>query len=399
MGDVAKKEFSFVIVAGGSGTRMNGKNGERKQFIDIGGRPLWRLCADTAAGLFDKGIREIVLVLPKDTTASAIDEIKRNWDATVPLVTAEGGAERADSVLNGIMSASCDYVMVHDAARPFASKELLLRLMEETSETEGAVPLLPVSDALKHVCGDDIAKVNRDGLFATQTPQSFHRTTLISALEKHGAGAKDEAEAWLAANLTLRRVEGERLNFKVTWRDDLKLARALTGEKTIRTGLGYDVHRLVPERPLIIGGVRIKDSPLGLLGHSDADLLSHAIADALLGAAGLPDIGNLFPANDDTYKDADSVELLKRAAELVRANGWRVEWVDAAVQAQVPRLNSYIPEMKKRLSDAINPGGPDCVNIKAKSAEGIGDAGMGGSMNCWAVATLSLRDGDGEDGL
>ena len=189
------------------------------------------------------------------------------------------------------------------------------------------------------------------------------------------------------------------MNFKVTWRDDLKLARALNGEKTIRTGIGYDVHRLVPERPLIIGGVRIKDSPLGLLGHSDADLLSHAIADALLGAAGLPDIGNLFPANDDTYKDADSVKLLKRAAELVRANGWRVEWVDAAVQAQVPRLNSYIPEMKKRLSDAINPGGADCVNIKAKSAEGIGDAGMGGSMNCWAVATLSLRDGDGEDGL
>ena len=385
------KDFSFVIVAGGSGSRMGG---EKKQFRLLEGRPLWRWSADLAASMRGDGVAEIVLVLPRG------DAHPQPWpeDCPVPLRIAEGGAVRPESVVNGLAACSCGYVMVHDAARPLVSGALLKRLMEATDERVGAVPVLPIAEAVKCIGADGrVRAMDREGLFTTQTPQSFFRKPLMSALERHGASAKDEAEAWLAAGLELRCLEGERLNFKVTWPEDLSAARALRrggGEAVpmiTRTGLGYDVHRLVPERPLVLGGVRIEDSPLGLLGHSDADLLAHAVADALLGAAGLPDIGNLFPASDEAYRNADSMELLRRVVERVRGERWTVVWVDAVIQAQVPRLNARLPEMRSRLSELLSPGGPNCVNLKAKSAEGTGDPGMGRSMTCWAAATLTRK--------
>ncbi|MCR5346409.1 MAG: 2-C-methyl-D-erythritol 2,4-cyclodiphosphate synthase [Fretibacterium sp.] len=371
--------------------------GQRKQFLPLGGRSLWRWSADRAASLAGAGIGEIVLVLPRG------EVLPQPWDenTSVPLRIAEGGLSRADSVLSGLLAASFEYVMVHDAARPFAGEALLRRLMEATSETVGAVPVLPVADALKRVDGKQVSTVDRDGLFITQTPQAFHRTSLMKVLRDCVSLVKDEAEAWLAAGMELCCVEGERLNFKVTWQDDLRMARALAEreESSQRTGLGYDVHRLVPDRPLILGGVRIEESPLGLLGHSDADLLAHAVADALLGAAGLPDIGNLFPASDPTYRGADSMELLREVVRRVTREGWRVSWVDAVIQAQVPRLNAFLPEMKKRLSAILNPNGQNCVNLKAKSAEGTGDEGRGASMTCWAAATLCRAYAEGPDNL
>ena len=380
------KRFSFVVVAGGSGTRMAGDGlapGAPKQFLPVNGRPLWRWGAETAAGMPD-AVGEVVLVLPMGNVTP------QPWDfaGSVPLRLAGGGASRPESVLSGLLASSCDYVMVHDAARPFATPALLRRLMEATSEAVGAVPVLPVADALKRVTDNRVEAVDREGLYLTQTPQSFYRPALIEALKAYGAGSKDEAEAWLASGRELICVEGERLNFKITWPEDLRMSQALAERASIRTGVGYDVHRLVPGRPLILGGVRIEGSPLGLLGHSDADLLAHAVADALLGAAGLPDIGNLFPASDERYRGADSMELLRDAVARARREGWRVVWVDAVIQAQVPRLNPHLPAMRERLSAVLNPGGANCVNIKAKSAEGTGDAGGAGSMTCWATATL-----------
>ena len=381
------KDFSFLIVAGGSGSRIGG---ERKQFRPLGGRPLWRWSADLAASMEGDGIAEVVLVLPHG------EAVPQAWPENgVPLRLAEGGASRPESVMNGLAVCSCPYVMVHDAARPLVSGALLKKLMAATDERFGAVPVLPVAEAVKRIDAEGRpSAVDREGLYATQTPQSFCRGPLTSALERHGASVKDEAEAWLAAGLELRCLEGERLNFKVTWPEDLTLARALKegGASTVRTGLGYDVHRLVPERPLILGGVRIEDSPLGLLGHSDADLLAHTVSDALLGAAGFPDIGNLFPASDEAYRGADSMELLRCVVGRIRKERWTVVWVDAVIQAQIPRLNARLPEMRSRLSALLNPGGPNCVNLKAKSAEGTGDPGLGRSMTCWAAATLAREE-------
>ncbi len=388
------KKFSFLIVAGGAGSRIGGLE---KQFRALGGKPLWRWSSDFALSMSEYGIDEIVLVLPKGS-------VNQNMD-TGSLKITYGGDTRPESVKNGLAACKCDYVMVHDAARPFITKKLLLSLMNSTTGTVGAVPVMLMAEAVKRIEKnkkeggiDVVTAVDREGLFTTQTPQSFFRTALIDVLNRYGTDVKDEAEAWLAAGYELKCVEGERLNFKVTWPDDLRLAEALAGvshnskSSVIRTGLGYDVHRLVPERPLILGGVHIDSSPLGLLGHSDADVLAHTVSDAILGAAGLPDIGNLFPASDLRYKGADSMELLRQSSEKVRAEGWRIVWVDAVIEAQVPRLNSYLPLMRDKLSSLLTDSGENCVNLKAKSAEGTGDPGAARSMVCRAVATLQ-REG------
>lgn len=362
------REFSFVIAAGGSGSRMGNI---RKQFMTLCNKPLWRWSADIAAKC--PGIKEVVLIIPAGYDAEI--------ESAFPIKIAHGGSERAISVLNGLREASCDYVLVHDAARPFATPELFRALMEKIDDDSGAVPVLPVSDALKRIDGEKISCVERDGLFITQTPQCFPRKKLIDAVKDY-PHAKDEAEAWRNAGHELRCVAGERLNYKITQKEDMMIARALTEQSIIRTGLGYDVHRLVPERRLILGGIEITDSPLGLLGHSDADLLTHSIMDAILGGAGLPDIGNIFPASDEKFRGADSLKLLAEVMSLVNAEGWNVEFVDAVVQAQVPRLNKYRDAIIESLSKFCP------VSIKFKSAENLDDAGSGLSMTCWACATL-----------
>jgi 2-C-methyl-D-erythritol 4-phosphate cytidylyltransferase/2-C-methyl-D-erythritol 2,4-cyclodiphosphate synthase len=388
---MSAKVFSFLIVAGGSGSRVGGLS---KQFRPLGGRPLWRWSLEPVLSAIDVGIEEVVLVLPQGHT----EEV--NILFPLPFKTAFGGPSRADSVKNGLKECTRDYVMVHDAARPFASPKLLRALAAQTDPETGAVPLLPLAEAVKRVePGGQIRAVDREGLYATQTPQSFFREALVRALaEENVSSFKDEAEAWLAAGMELRGVEGERRNFKITWSEDLLLAetvaaKAAVGKQTgeTRTGVGYDVHRLIPERPLILGGVTIP-SPLGLLGHSDADALAHAVADAVLGAAGLPDIGNLFPASDQRYKGADSLGLLRRAADLARREGWEVLWVDAVVVVQVPRLNEYLPLMRERLSEAMASERGLCVNVKVKSAEGTDDPGAGRSIVCHAVATLARSE-------
>ena len=363
-----EKSVSFVIVAGGSGIRMGG---EKKQFMILGGRPLWKWSYDI---LTHEIVNEAILVIPQGSEINYVSE-----SSAVPLKITYGGKERAESVMNGLKEARCDYVMVHDAARPFLSMNLIRSLIDATDESHGAVPVLPVSDALKKIDGDNISCVDRDGLYVTQTPQSFPREKLIKALCDN-LKAKDEAEAWLKNGHELRYVEGERLNFKVTWPEDMMISRALT-EGITRTGTGYDIHRLVPERKLILGGIEI-DSRLGLLGHSDADLLTHSVMDSILGAAGLPDIGNIFPASDEKFRNADSIELLREVMSMVTAEGWYVDFVDAVVQAQVPRLNAYreaITASMKRFFE---------FNVKFKSAEHIDDCGYGLSMSCWAVSTL-----------
>ena len=359
--------FSFVIAAGGSGSRMGSR---RKQFMTLGNKPVWRWSADIAAKT--PGIDEVVLIIPAEYDGII--------EAPYPVKTVHGGSERALSVLNGLRAASCDYVMVHDAARPFATQELFSALMAETDSDSGVVPVLPVSDALKRIDGEVISCVERDGLYITQTPQSFQRDKLIEAVKQY-PHAKDEAEAWQASGHALRYVAGEKMNYKITQKEDMMTARALA-EGTTRTGLGYDVHRLVPERRLVLGGVEIPDSPLGLLGHSDADLLTHAVMDAILGASGLPDIGSIFPADDEKFRDADSLGLLREVMRLAEAEGWRVEFVDAVVQAQVPRLNKYRDAVLESLGKFF------AVNVKFKSAETLDDAGAGLSMTCWVCATL-----------
>jgi 2-C-methyl-D-erythritol 4-phosphate cytidylyltransferase/2-C-methyl-D-erythritol 2,4-cyclodiphosphate synthase len=400
------KRFSFIVVAGGQGKRAAGNSLSSfpKQFHLIGGRPMWFWSVECALTL--DSVDEIIIVIPDDLlTESAVSSFfspssaffKNENNKSIKIV--KGGEQRADSVMNGLTACSSDFVLIHDAARPYVSGKLCKALMEKVSAERGAIPVLPVSEALKKiVCIKDgeknpyslnyvnISAVERENIFGTQTPQVFPRLLLIEAIRKAKNmmfDPKDEAEAWLLLGYDLAPVEGERLNFKVTWPEDFRIAEGVLSRMT-RTGLGYDIHPLVPGRKLILGGVEI-NSPLGLLGHSDADALVHAVCDAILGGAELPDIGILFPASDEKYKGANSIELLTLVVCRVRGAGWEPTFIDCVIEAQTPKLSSYIPEMKSAIEKVLG-----CVvNIKAKSGEHIPPVGDAACIVCHVAATMT----------
>jgi 2-C-methyl-D-erythritol 4-phosphate cytidylyltransferase/2-C-methyl-D-erythritol 2,4-cyclodiphosphate synthase len=356
--------------------------GVPKQFRSLGGRPLWHWSAKVAEGLYSDGlIDELVVVLPEGTGEEAVD-------LSCPVTYASGGCERTDSVINGLEASSSEYVMIHDAARPFLDPRICLDLIGAVSGERGAIPLLPSVDSLKGVDGDVTSVIPRDAVFRTQTPQAFRRKPLLEILRASGS-ATDEASVWLASSKELARVPGDEKNFKITTDFDWHIARSLVdSSREIRTGYGYDLHELVPGRKLIIGGLDIP-SPLGLLGHSDADVLCHAISDALLGAAGRDDIGTLFPASDERYRDIDSTLILERALEIISSDGWGIEWIDVVLIAQVPRLGSIMRKVLENLGRKFTVHKlMDKMNIKVKSGEYVGGAGRGEYMACHAVATI-----------
>lgn len=313
-----------------------------------------------------------------------------------------GGASRRDSVLAGcqllvdaLATNSC-WVMVHDAARPGLDQVSLSRLwsaIEDKTSTQGAILALPLADTIKRadqgVCAETL---NRDALWAAQTPQLFPLNRLIQAYAQ-APNATDEASAVEAAGGTVRLVLGSKRNFKLTEPDDFVLMEALMAQSDFpfSIGQGVDVHALVSGRPLIIGGVTIPYDK-GLAGHSDADVLLHAITDAILGAAGLGDIGRHFPDTDPTYKGADSAKLLEVAVQRVQEAGWVVCNIDSTVIAQAPKIMPHAPAMAKVIARCC---GVDVsqVNIKGKTTEQLGFVGRGEGIAAQAVAMLARKPG------
>ena len=365
---------AFVILAAGKGRRLGGRP---KQFRLLGGKPVMGYSLDVAESLKAAGlVSEIVIVLPDGG----------KWELSVPadvkIVT--GGASRSMSVLAALKVCRAESVLLHDAARPFLSFDLCRRLLAARREDGGVIPLLPEVNALKRMEGDSMSAVDRDGLYITQTPQLFPRRALEELLQASDFSARDEAELWLQSGKVVSSVEGETMNFKITDEGDWQMARRLAEGGEIRTGLGYDVHPLMPGRKLVLGGVVIP-SRLGLDGHSDGDALCHACADAVLSAAGLPDIGTLYPASDEQYQDADSTELLGDVLGRIKAQGWRVHWLSAVVSAQTPRLAPWkeqiVASMEKLLEGKT-------FSVTFKSGEAVGSAGRGEAFYVWAAATL-----------
>jgi 2-C-methyl-D-erythritol 4-phosphate cytidylyltransferase/2-C-methyl-D-erythritol 2,4-cyclodiphosphate synthase len=377
------KSWSFILMAAGSGRRVGGVP---KQFRMLGGRPLWRWSAGVAEEMYLMGeISELVVVFPD---GGNLAEEGETTGLKCPVVLASGGAERTLSVLNGLRSASSDFVMIHDAARPFLNREVCKRLMEKTSEESGAIPLLSSADSLKEFHGEQMSPVPRERIFRTQTPQAFPRRPLIEALD--GAGvATDEASVWLDASGKLAWTQGDEKNFKITTDFDWRVAQSLVNTfRETRTGFGYDVHEMIPGRKLVLGGLEIPFE-MGLLGHSDADVICHAISDALLGAAGLGDIGSLFPASDERYKDVDSTFILESVLLMIAQDGWAPSWIDAVLVAQVPRLGAVMPDILKNLGKRFTVYNLiEKINLKVKSGERVSGIGRAECMECSAVATI-----------
>jgi 2-C-methyl-D-erythritol 4-phosphate cytidylyltransferase/2-C-methyl-D-erythritol 2,4-cyclodiphosphate synthase len=388
-----------ILVAAGQSRRF----GTDKLWIDIWGRPVWRWGLDALLAV--PGMAKVALVAPAD----ALDR----FTAALPpqcgdlVLVVAGGAERTDSVVAGITALTAagvaeeTPVLVHDAARPAASPELMVRVVSTVRGGTGAVPLVPVADSLKTI---DAARavtgaIDRETVFAAQTPQGATLVQLRAAMEEThawGRSATDEAAAMASGGIGVRAVEGDPVNRKLTDPGDDAMLRAALGGWSVplaapvvgeglRAGIGFDAHRLEEGRELHLGGL-LFPGETGLAGHSDGDAALHAVIDALLGAARLGDVGRLFPPDDEKWRNADSADLLAAAVERLGAAGWRPVGVDLAIVARRPQIEPRRAELVKRLAELTGLE-PDAISVKGTTSDGLGFAGAEG-IAAFAVATV-----------
>jgi 2-C-methyl-D-erythritol 4-phosphate cytidylyltransferase / 2-C-methyl-D-erythritol 2,4-cyclodiphosphate synthase len=301
-----------------------------------------------------------------------------------------GGAERSDSVLNGLKAIGGGSVLVHDAARPFCPPYVIDRLLEALNGHDGAVPVLPVADTLAQGGAVLEAPVDRKRLLRVQTPQAFHVEDLLYAYEEAGiSNATDESTVMLAAGLKVAAVEGDPMLEKLTTAADWERAEAIIAGRMIsRTGLGFDVHAFAGEGPIMLGGVAVPHSR-GLAGHSDADVALHAITDALLGAAGLGDIGEHFPPSDPRWMGAASEQFLANAAELIRSRGGIIDHVDVTIIAEEPKVGPHRSAIRARIAKILQLELGQ-VSLKATTTEGLGFTGRREGMAAQAVASIRM---------
>jgi len=306
-----------------------------------------------------------------------------------------GGSSRAESVSHGIAAAAAgaEFVLVHDAARPFADRSLVDRVVRATREHGAAIPALAVPDTVKRVnaAGRVEATIDRGDLRLAQTPQGARTSWLVQALseaEREGFAVTDEASALERCGHPVAIVAGEPDNFKLTVAADVARARGLAGESTmeLRVGHGFDIHRFGEDRRLVLGGVYFEDE-VGLLGHSDADVVLHAAMDAVLGAAGQGDIGELFPPDDPQFKDADSAELARTVTASVAGAGYSIVNLDLMLLAERPRIRPRVTEMRESIAVCFGVAA-DRVGLKATTLEGLGALGRKEGIACQAVALL-----------
>jgi 2-C-methyl-D-erythritol 4-phosphate cytidylyltransferase / 2-C-methyl-D-erythritol 2,4-cyclodiphosphate synthase len=390
-----------IIAAGGRGLRLGADR--PKQFLDIGGQAM--LDMSVAALAASDRISEIVVALPNEHVASVSADWSGKFQKPVTCVT--GGARRQDSVANAFarVSPGADVVLVHDAARPFVTAAVIERTIDGALAHGAAIAAIPVRDTVKQAEGPLVegahvvkATLRRDEIFLAQTPQAFRRDVFASVLASAGdADATDEAMLAERAGHPVYLVAGDPANIKITTADDLATAKAVALQQArnmegdgfshrLRIGTGYDLHRLVAGRQLILAGVTIPFE-LGLDGHSDADIVCHAVTDAVLGAIAAGDIGRLFPDTDPQWKGADSISLLRGAMAHVTAQGYGVSNVDVTVIAQRPKLVPHLEAMRANLAAALNVG-VGAVSVKGKTNEGVDSMGRGESMACHAVVLL-----------
>jgi 2-C-methyl-D-erythritol 4-phosphate cytidylyltransferase/2-C-methyl-D-erythritol 2,4-cyclodiphosphate synthase len=385
---------SAIIAAGGRGARLGGER--PKQFLSLCGRPILQRSVEAFAQ--HDGIAEIVVALPPDLVADAPDYLRHG---TKPIAVIDGGERRQDSVANAFarVTGHTDVVVIHDAARPLVSSDLIQRTLDAAVEHGAAIAAQRVTDTVKR--GDaDLVIVDtlpRGEIFLAQTPQAFRVAVLRDALAlaRGPVEATDEATLAERAGHRVRLVEGDSQNMKITTSDDLALAERVIGQRThgslgaaaLRIGNGYDLHRLVEGRPLVLGGVVIP-SDKGLVGHSDADAVCHAVTDAILGAAASGDIGRHFPDTDAAWKDADSLALLARAVQIIGDAGFAVVNVDVVVIAERPKLAPYVDTVRTNVARALGVT-MDRVSVKGKTNEGMDSTGAEASIAVHAVALLT----------
>jgi 2-C-methyl-D-erythritol 4-phosphate cytidylyltransferase/2-C-methyl-D-erythritol 2,4-cyclodiphosphate synthase len=389
MGQKTAPDFTAIVVAAGRSARFGGPL--PKQFLEIGGRLVVERSVDRLAESADVG-EVVVVVAPEQLGGEFVERLQAHPRIAAVVV---GGETRAASVAAGLAAVpeARTYVLVHDAARPLASPALVSRVIEATRSHGAAIPVVGLPDTVKRVdsTGRIEATLDRSALRLAQTPQGADKARLIEALAVAGANARtDEAAALEALGHPVATVEGEAANIKITTAADFEdVRRGLEGDVDLRVGTGFDIHRIDPSRPLVLAGVRFEGEP-GLAGHSDADVVLHAAMDAVLGAAGVGDIGRLFPPDEDRWAGADSLKLAAIVLRTVNTAGFRIVNLDLTVLAERPKIGPRSAEMRARVAGAFELE-PTRVGLKATTLERLGSLGRHEGIACQAVALLAGR--------
>ncbi len=390
-----------LIPAAGRAARFSslGQSGN-KVFAPLGGRPL---LYRTVQAFALHPVIDGIVVVAGPSEVSRCREVLTGLDKVLAVVA--GGQTRQASVAIGLFTLGGDpddLILVHDAARPLVTSAVIDRCISGARLFGNAVAALPVSDTLKAADKNLTVQrtVDRDGLWAMQTPQAFRLSTLFeahSAARAMGwAGTDEAALVEQFSEEPVHLVPGDPSNLKITRPEDLPLAEAIWQSRhaplpmSHRIGFGYDIHPLVEGRKLFLGGIQIP-SPRGLDGHSDADVLLHALCDALLGAAGLPDIGHFFPNTDDAYKGISSLELLREVVRRLHDANFAVGNADMTLIAEAPKIAPYIDQMRTAVAEALRVG-PSQVGIKATTNEGLGSLGRGEGIAAHAVALITIQN-------
>ena len=347
-----------------------------------------------------RSIQELVVVARQEQFAQL-----QSWKEQYHLpdfVLTTGGATRQQSVQSGIakLSEQVEYFVIHDGARPFAQPQMIEQCIQAAVEYGAATAAVRVKDTIKQANEEGFIEQtpDRSRLYLTQTPQVFEAglyRRAVKQAQREGLDFTDDCQLVEHIGHAVKLCEGDYRNIKITTPEDIAVAKAMAGQQEqqeekrmeIRTGHGYDVHRLTQGRKLILGGVEIPWEK-GLLGHSDADVLVHAVMDALLGAAALGDIGRHFPDTDPRYAGADSICLLKQVVLLLKGKGYSISNIDCTIIAQRPKLKNYIPQMAKNIADACQID-TEQVNVKATTEEQLGFTGSGEGMSAHSVCLIT----------
>lgn len=382
-----------IIAAAGQGKRMG--SSVNKVILPLAGKVV--LAHTVLAACQAEGVTSLILTVAPEEAAT-VTKLLDGLNLSVPWQVVAGGSERQYSIANAlkVVDPTAQIVVVHDGARPMAEPALFNQVIADACNHQAAIAAVPVKDTIKTIdqAGWVTGTPDRRSLWAVQTPQAFKRELLAAAYSQalqDGYLGTDDAALVERLGTKVKITTGSYQNIKITTPEDLQFAETVMvkrqeDKKMIRAGIGYDVHRLVPERKLILGGVEVPYM-LGLEGHSDADVLLHAIKDALLGAAALGDIGRHFPDSDERFKGISSLKLLCEVRKILIKHGYFVNNIDATIVAQKPKLAPYIAQMNTNIAEALGVAETQ-INVKATTTEGLGFAGQGQGIAAYATATI-----------
>ena len=376
-----KDNIAVIIPAAGSGSRFGGST--PKQFLNIGDETV----LEKSVNLFLEisSIKEVIVAINADEDLIKSQSFYENPRAKV----VSGGSSRSESVFNGLAAVdeTVEIVAVHDAVRPWVKKnhfEDLLTQLGNDESAQGVFPVIPVTDSLRVKKGDKTIPVDREKFLHVQTPQIFYRQSLqiaLDKLKKENLHLSDESQAMEHAGFKVLAAPGERSNIKITYFEDLASFR-----KDLRIGRGIDFHRFQPGDGLTLGNVFI-DCKLSIVAHSDGDIVLHAISDALLGAAGLRDIGYYFPDTDEENKNLSSVKIIEKALGLLKEKGLQPKNIDFVIVCEQPRIGPYADQIKKSLGEILSIE-ESFIGVKATTSEKMGVIGDGNGIAVYAIASL-----------